>query len=269
MGFLDRIENLIQGMVEGSTSNVLKQKIKPVEIENRLERAMRDNAQPSRGSKIAPNDYTVWLHPDSFRETIAGVEGYNRRCEMLLNQVATQHGFTLLHPRITVAFDTDAGLARRDIRVDAGFDAPGPTHMHTQRPAQNVAGNTQIIQTAPPPAPADATAAISSPWNLQVLYGKNANQIYPIPVGEVTLGRSSDCDIVLNDDGNTVSRQHARIFNRGGSDLAVQDLSSKNGTKVNGNYIPSYPETMLNDGTELTLGNCIVRIQTRRPQGGW
>lgn len=264
MGFLERLENLIQGAVEGSTSSVLRQKIKPVEIENQLERAMRDNTQPSSGSRLAPNSYTVWLHPDTFRETIAGVEGYNRHCELLLNQFASQQGYTLLQPRISVVFDTDISLGRRDIHVDAVFDAPQQSpHSRMHTPPADVFTHTQVIQSVPSNPVSGATQ-----WTLQVIRGRGANAQLVIPGGEATVGRSRDCDIVLQDDRNTVSRQHAVFINHG-NELRLRDNGSKNGTKVNGNYVPYHVETRITDNTEITFGECVVRVNMVRSQEGW
>ena len=249
MGFLERLENLIQGAVEGGTSNVLRNKLKPVEIETQLERAMRDNSQSSRGGRIAPTSYTVWLHPDTYRETIAGVEGYNHHCEMLLNQYAMQNGYTLLHQRISVTFDADASLGRREIHVETAFAAPpgGPTYT----PPANQSGyiQTQIIQTARP----------TTQWNLRVL---RSGQVIGIPEGVSRVGRASDSDIVLKDDQNTVSRQHA-IINRYGDEIRLRDVGSKNGTRVNGNYVPSHLETLVANGAEIAFGECVVRVERR------
>lgn len=266
MGFLERLENLIQGAVEGSASTALRQKIKPVEIENQLERAMRDNTQPSRGGRLAPNSYVVRLHPDTFRETIAGVEGYNRHCELLLNQFASQQGYTLLQPRISVAFDTDAALGRRDIRVESGFDTPPPSTPPARQPlpqAPNIT-HTQVIHT---PVHADS-ASHSSQWSLQVLRGRNAHQTMTIPFGESMIGRSRECDLVLQDERNTVSRQHAVFINHG-DELRLRDNGSKNGTRVNGNYVPYHAETRITDGAEIAFGECVVRVQAHRRQENW
>ena len=263
MGFLERLENLIQGAVEGSASSVLRQKIKPVEIENHLERAMRDNTQPSRGGRLAPNSYTVWVHPETFKETIAGVEGYNRHCELLLNQFASQQGYTLLQPRISVSFDTDSGLGRRDVRVETGYDAPAPQPQYrTQMPPSNVHTHTQVIQSSAP------AARSSSKWSLQILRGQDMNRSISIPLGEVSVGRSSECDIVLADDRKTVSRHHAVLINNGG-ELRVRDNHSTNGTSVNGNYVPYHVETLVMDGTEISFGECVVRVRMERNQEGW
>jgi molybdopterin converting factor small subunit len=254
MGFLERLENLIQGAVEGGTNSVLRQKLKPVEIENHLERAMRDNTQPSRGSKLAPNAYTVLLHPDTFRETIAGVQGYNRHCEMLLNQYAARQGYTLLQPRISVTFDTDAGLGRRDVTVHTGFEAPhgaGQAH-HTPPGPSSSSTKTQVFASAP---------RVDSSWRIQVIHGRDVNQVFTIPEGETTIGRSPESGIVLRDEKNTVSRHHAAFIARG-NELRVRDVGSKNGTKVNGNYVPDRLETLVTDGAEIAFGECVVRVRS-------
>lgn len=259
MGFLERLENLIQGAIEGSANTVMRQKIKPIEIENRLEREMRDESQPSRGGRIAPNSYTVWLHPETFRETIAGIEGYNRHCEQVLNQFAAQQGYNVLQQRISVAFDTDASMGRKDIHVDATFDS-SPLGPGTQSPPP--LDNHTRTQLLSPSQPVAQPAA--SLWRLEIVRGRDMHQQFEIPLGDVTIGRSRDCDIVLRDDHNTVSRQHAMFINQGDK-LLVRDVGSKNGTKVNGNFIPHQPGTVVADGTEITFGDCVVRVRKE----GW
>lgn len=251
MGFLERLENLIQGAVEGSTNTVLRSKLKPIEIEHQLERAMRDNTQVSRGGRIAPTSYTVWLHPDTYRETIAGVEGYNRHCEMLLNQYAMEHGYTLLHQRISVSFDADANLGRREVRIATAFAGSTAQPIHRDQPINN-ATHTQVIHAV----------QTTSRYGMIVQRGAQSGQRFDLPEGETRIGRSSENDIVLKDDRNTVSRQHA-ILTRYGNELRLRDVGSKNGTKVNGNYIPSHLETMVTDGAEITFGACVVRIEQR------
>ena len=82
------------------------------------------------------------------------------------------------------------------------------------------------------------------------------------------VGRSEDCAIVLRDERKTVSRQHA-ILSNSGNELRLRDNDSKNGTQVNGNYVPYHVETLLSDGTEITFGECIVRVRREHRQEAW
>ncbi len=69
---------------------------------------------------------------------------------------------------------------------------------------------------------------------LQVLNGLNPGQQFPLDREKSVMGRSPDCDIVL--DVGAVSRFHAQILQQG-SDYFVEDLKSRNGTYVNGEVV--------------------------------
>ena len=70
---------------------------------------------------------------------------------------------------------------------------------------------------------------------LLALDGIDAGSIFKIEGDVVTLGRGTECDIVLRDDG--ISRRHAKILVLGPRRLIVEDLSSTNGTFVGGKSV--------------------------------
>jgi len=73
-------------------------------------------------------------------------------------------------------------------------------------------------------------------------------QSYTFTTGEVVIGRSPDCQIVLKDFG--ISRNHAKItVDEDG--VRIADLKSKNGTQVNGVPVVEAP---LKDGDRVLLG---------------
>jgi adenylate cyclase len=73
-------------------------------------------------------------------------------------------------------------------------------------------------------------------------------QAYTFTAGEVVIGRSPECQIVLKDFG--ISRTHARVIvDEDG--VRIQDLKSKNGTQVNGQPVTEAP---LKDGDRVLLG---------------
>jgi adenylate cyclase len=73
-------------------------------------------------------------------------------------------------------------------------------------------------------------------------------QSYTFTTGEVVIGRSPDCQIVLKDFG--ISRTHAKIVvDEDG--IRIADLKSKNGTQVNGVPVVEAP---LKDGDRILLG---------------
>jgi hypothetical protein len=72
--------------------------------------------------------------------------------------------------------------------------------------------------------------------------------------GQITLGRSSSCQLVFDDD--TVSRRHAALVLKHGA-WHVVDLGSSNGTYVNGRRVI---EAEVRPGDELTLGGAKLTL---------
>jgi len=73
---------------------------------------------------------------------------------------------------------------------------------------------------------------------IRVCQGNHSWQAELIPAGTI-IGRSEKCDITI--DSNHVSRRHARIFSTSDEGWFVEDLSSSNGTFVNGERVGLYP----------------------------
>ncbi len=99
--------------------------------------------------------------------------------------------------------------------------------------------------------PATPAAAISLLWN---------EQLMPLTDGEHIAGRGVECSLVI--DAATVSRRHARILVGAGS-ATIEDLSSTNGTFVDGTRIVQI--TTLAGDTRIGLGSELILVKTRDP----
>ena len=77
---------------------------------------------------------------------------------------------------------------------------------------------------------------------------------YEIPVGEVTIGRSSACNV--GSESPEVSKIHAR-FTRTAERLLLRDLGSSNGTFVGGVRVAEAP---LTDGDVVSFGGGEYRV---------
>jgi pSer/pThr/pTyr-binding forkhead associated (FHA) protein len=64
-----------------------------------------------------------------------------------------------------------------------------------------------------------------------------------------TLGRSKECDCVIDDPN--ISRRHAELRRSNVGDWQIVDLNSTNGVKVNGRRVAN---ARLSPGDEITLG---------------
>src|SRR5688572_26495016 len=80
--------------------------------------------------------------------------------------------------------------------------------------------------------------------------GASGERISLDPASPSTIGRSRESGVVLSD--ASVSRQHARVSFRDGA-WWVEDLGSKNGTKLNGQRVEG--SSRLSAGDTLQLGN--------------
>ncbi|MBU8895595.1 FHA domain-containing protein [Corallococcus sp. M34] len=79
---------------------------------------------------------------------------------------------------------------------------------------------------------------------------------YDLPEGATSLGRADENDIVLG--GDLVSRRHARLFVEGDM-LRIEDLSSRNGSRVNGAPLQGAKSLMAGDSVALGENTLAVR----------
>jgi pSer/pThr/pTyr-binding forkhead associated (FHA) protein len=90
---------------------------------------------------------------------------------------------------------------------------------------------------------------------LVLKFGNRILQETPVSGGEVQIGRSPNCAIVI--DNPAVSHSHARVFTEAGR-LMVEDFGSLNGTLVNGQRIHS---RTLRTGDSIAIGKHIILVE--------
>jgi predicted Zn finger-like uncharacterized protein len=97
-------------------------------------------------------------------------------------------------------------------------------------------------------------------YSLAVILGANSGQIYPLTKPRVVLGRGQGSDIQLPD--SEISRRHVMIEIRG-EDAVLVDLSSTNGTFVEGQRVQRVP---LDSHQEFSIGTTtLMYIVTELP----
>ena len=104
--------------------------------------------------------------------------------------------------------------------------------------------------------------------SLHVLTGEIAGKVFDLREGQTILGRHVDCEVVLP--SQTISRHHSRIVGHG--DLfSVEDMSSLNGTFVNGQRVER--PMVLKDGDSIQIHDILLRYRTSAGDGerrrGW
>ena len=119
---------------------------------------------------------------------------------------------------------------------------------------------TNLNESIPPPPTTSDLAPVDLRASIVALTGSLAGSTYPIE-GAVVFGRSSACDVCV--DLTNVSRRHAKIERVGPGEYVVEDLSSRNGTLVNGVPIRRYP---LSFGDRVSLGGEAIFLFSQRDQ---
>jgi hypothetical protein len=96
---------------------------------------------------------------------------------------------------------------------------------------------------------------------VRVEEGKEPGKIYEVRKEALSIGRSRESDIFLED--LAVSRLHASIVNLGNGNYALKDEGSANGTKVNGQLVPKYQTYPLQEGDRIQLGQTVLVFAKR------
>jgi hypothetical protein len=237
--------------VEGAFGRIFRSEVRPIELAHKLAREMDEHRTVSVSRVYGPNEYAVWLSPQD-RSRYDGVEGevIDELCAYLLEHARREELILVSHPVIT--FHTDErlalgefGIQARLVRLDGHIEedrAPSPG----ASPPAGEHGETMIYSTAARLRDPVAEARAERPAQ-RALLGVGGRRIL-IPPGGGTIGRSRDCDVVLDDVG--VSRHHAEIRRSGGG-WTVADLGSTNGVSVNGVRLDGARELQAGDRLEL------------------
>ena len=242
MAILDRAEQFIERLVEGTIMRFFRRPIQPSEIGRKLERAMEDSRVVSVGSPLVANDYRAELHPQDMTAFANFVNPLSQQLAGWLSDQIAERGYQTLGP-VSVQLFGNSTVPRRAIRVDAQTMptavAAGP------KPG---AERTAVYETGTPPPPPLSVPGAVTPHGLRILNGPGKDRVFTMRAAVTTLGRGTDNDLVL--DSTDVSRYHARIEFVGGR-WQLLDLGSTNGTKVNGQPVQS---TTLRHGDKIDIG---------------
>lgn len=251
MSVLRNLESMIAGLIEGTFSRAFRSEVRPVEIARKLTREMEEHKSMSLSRTYVPNEYRVYLSPRD-RERFAGYESAlaDELAGYLLEH-ARRERLTLM-ARPVIEFETDDQLGLGEFGIQTGVVRP----VEEEEPVSgqgDSSGRTMIYSNAGRIAePLEQRAHTRAETALLLLDGK---RLLVGPAG-VTLGRSRQCDVVLDDPN--VSRQHAEIRPRGGS-WVLSDLGSTNGSRINGRTIEQ-PE-VVRPGDEIELGTTVLRFE--------
>jgi len=252
MNVFKSVETTIANLVEGTFGRLFRSEVRPMELARKLAREMDENRTTSVSRVYAPHAFAVWLSP----EDRARYEGFEHEvieelCAYLLEHARREELILAASPAIT--FHTDERLALGEFGIQAQLVRPGGQSQvpdGAQRPASAPAqahGETMIYSTsARVRGPVEEAQARRPARALLAVEGRRL----PLPARGATVGRSRECDIVLEDAG--ISRRHAEI-RPGAEGWTVSDLGSTNGVRLNGRAVRG--AALLAPGDRVELGS--------------
>jgi len=254
MNLLKNVESTIASLVEGAFGRVFRAQVRPVELARKLAREMDSNRTISLSRTYVPNEYSVWLSPRD-RAVYEAVEGeVIEELGAYLLEHARREDLTLAGPP-QIAFHTDKRLGLGEFGIQTRSTAPAERPApRPPQPEPEGTGQTMIYSSSERLGGAAQQARTRPRAPRALLVGDGRTLIVP-PDGAV-IGRSSECDIVLDDSG--VSRRHAEI-RPVGSAWVLRDLGSTNGVLVDGAQVAG--EHRLADGERIAMGSSELRFQ--------
>jgi hypothetical protein len=280
MNGLRTLENMIAGLVEGTFGRVFKAEVRPMELARKLAREMDENKTTSVSRVYAPNEYSVWLSPRD-RARYDGVEHevIDELCAYLLEHARGER--LVLASRPHIVFYTDEDLKLGEFGIEARLAKPDESARASGEPAALTPSSKSVpvpersrsprSVTASPPSEdgassyeehkevgntmifsnskriRDGVAQTGSSRRPKALLLVAGRRLLVAPRG-ATIGRSRDCDVVLED--SSVSRRHAEL-RPGGAGWMIDDLGSTNGVRVNGQTVHAAHEVRTGDRIEI------------------
>jgi Protein of unknown function (DUF3662)/FHA domain len=248
MSMLRNLEAKLGGLVEGAFGRAFKSRVQPVELAHKLAKEMEDNQVVSVSRVYVPNHYRVFLSPDDHEQFSSYEPALRKELSDYLLEHARSEGLALTsRPQIDLETDERLGLGEFGIQAQllGGIEEEEEGEPEASgAPSQGDFGHTMVYSptAAPRVEPGPATAGSRQ----ALLVGQDKRNV--LSGSRVLLGRSRECDIMVNDPN--VSRRHAELRSDGGR-WSVVDLGSTNGIKVNGRRVD---QRELSDGDKLTLG---------------
>jgi hypothetical protein len=227
MSVLRNLESKLADLVEGTFGRVFRSEVRPVELARGLAKEMDEHRTVSLSRTYVPNEYLVYLSPEDRtrfepmeHEVVDELAGY------LLEHARRERLALVSRPRIE--FRTDPALALGEFGVQARLVRPAADGSSMQQADH---GHTMVYSTSDRLNEQLAEARVARTGRgVLVVSGKR----YVVGPEGATIGRSRDCDVVV-DDAN-VSRKHAEI-RPGPHGWTIADLGSTNGTRVNGRAV--------------------------------
>jgi hypothetical protein len=257
MSLLRTLESKIEGLVEGTFGRVFASEVRPIELARKLVREMDEHRTPSVSRVYAPHEYDLWLS-QADRDHYEGIEGevIDELCAYLLEHARREQLVLAARPVIRLHTDPDLslgefGIETHPVRLPGEGEEPDrQDHDHDE----DEVGRTMIQRGQRSGSAAPVAAPPRQAGALLLVGGRRL----VVPAAGAVLGRSRECDVVLDDNG--ISRRHAEIRPTAGG-WSIGDLGSTNGLRVNGRRVQG--QAPVQAGDRIEMGSTAIVFELR------
>ncbi len=226
-------------------SRAFSSQVQPVEIARKLAKEMDAHRTASVSRVYVPNQYTVWLSS----EDKSRLEGYESSLQQELSSYllehARKHDYALL-TRPDVDLEADERLRLGEFGIQTRLVKPPARQGESAE--QGEQGHTMVYSVPPKETKSRKRRPAAHLTETKAIVSLDDRR-YVLDGPVAVLGRSRECDCVLNDPN--VSRRHAELRRGSTGDWQIVDLGSTNGVKVNGRSVDS---SRLSPGDEVIVG---------------
>ena len=283
MSLAQRFERRLEGLVGGAFARVFKGQVEPVEIGSALQREASDKRNVmGNGQVLAPNRYRVTLSASDHERLVPWeVQLTNSLAELVQEYLDENRWSTIGDIEVYLACDDQLhtgvfGVASRMESEAAPRRRPHDSMSLPVVPGQPPGAYAEPFSAArdsyapgpfgiapgpvPNSTPRSATPGHAAPavpgmpdaarrGHVPSVVVDQTNQRFELRVGSNVVGRGTDADLQLLDQG--ISRRHLDIqFD--GNFATAYDLGSTNGTSVNGHEVGSQ---LLRHGDVVRVGH--------------
>jgi len=232
----DRVESVVEGVVDGFFRTVLRGRIQPLEIARRLTRQAEEEKIISLSRVYVPNRFVVGLHAEDMTNLEAVAPELEAEFQRFVGEWVAERDYAVSGP-IQVKLKAQERVARGRMRITCSV--AGKVVAEEEAATGVIAGHL----------PEEAIGLLDG------VSGPDGQRKFLLFPGRTLVGRGADCDIRLRD--SLVSRHHAAIEPREDGWWLV-DLDSTNGSRVNGERVQ---EVALTDGDTLQFGESSFRVR--------
>ncbi len=239
--------------------------------------------------EYAPNHFILYLAEGDLAHHLPLLPALRHAVVQELKERAEEHGWRLLSEGVAFEvlpyaelapgqFDIDARIVEAEAGA-AAAPAPAALPAPSESPVDRTASPRRPATVPPPtavpdsgarePAPATALAAGRTRVKpsmeakntevatavFKVLRGETPGRVISLVGQDSVLGRDEEADVVFADDSR-ISREHCRVY-VDESRLAVEDLGSANGTRVNGRLLS---RAFLSSGSTVQIGDTVLEL---------